>query len=174
MMLPRLENDIVGCVLNAGYSYVGNQNLVRHPALAGRPRYRLKDTNPTNAIDITMVMNVDQMSAWQSFWRDTIDNGNAPFAMRLMLGDVATYTQEGGEWYTVHAIGSWTANFGKAALWDVNLKLEIPSGVAAVITYCDVIWAGEIDNLPPDDIYGGPIDDLAVDVIEPCERVSNG
>ena len=162
-MTPELQQGLYGHVSPAGYTQTASQATYRLPSLNGRPRYRLKNTEITFAVNVTIEADDTQFSYWQSFWRG-IRGGLDPFIMTLMMDSALTYDQQ-NERYIVQALGPWSSALSPDGHWQIQLTVEVPSTIAYQITACDVIWALVEAE---DDIWAGDITDLPEDVINPC------
>lgn len=167
MTIPTFD---ISCVSQTNYGYTKRDSVRRLPALKGRPRYRLLDVSASYILDLTFTFTPEQYAEFQTFWYHEIDAGLGYFFIRLMLDDVAYYNQ-GTETYQAHATGPFDSRYSTTNLWTVRMSIEVAGGFRTDPGFCDDIYGGPVDNLAPDDIYGGPISNLATDDIAPCPYV---
>lgn len=164
-----LSPDMYGCVSREAYAYTKNPSQVRQDTIRGRPRYRLKDPGSMYVVNTTFNLPLESgLSAWQDFW-ESIDFGTKPFKAYLMF-DSAEHFAATENPFTVRAMGAWTATTVRSNYCRINLDLEI-ANADIIYDFCDKIYGGPLYALSLDDISGGPITDLAEDVIHPCPGV---
>jgi len=162
--------DVIGTPSQDGYGYTQRPAITRSGRVRGRPRFTLNDKWPKHVVDVSVVITDEQFVGWQSFWADGIRYGADWFNMQLML-DAPDMFRSGREWYLVHVIGGFTATATPARVWTVSMTLEVPTGVSYFGAVCNTIYSGPLWAPPTDVIWAGDINALPPDIIEPCHEV---